>query len=91
MKKSKHRSPRKIPDQKGRYISTPSEFLPSGAARTKRSAEQMAAGAPFGLDYPATQVGVAGGITVFYDPSLGANGLALAQQMLGVVLAPAKI
>jgi hypothetical protein len=51
----------------------------------------MAAGAPFGLDYPATQVGVAGGITVFYDPSLGANGLALAQQMLGVVLAPAKI
>ena len=41
-----------------------------------------------GLDYPATQVGVAGKVTVFYDPALGAQGLALANQMLGAVVGP---
>ena len=65
------------------------EFLPHGATRPQRTPEQIAAaGGPAGLDYPATQVGVTGQITVSYDPSLGAQGLALAQQLLNVVSAP---
>jgi hypothetical protein len=64
------------------------EFLPPGTTRPQRTAEQLAAAAPMGLDYPATQVGVTGNITVSYDPSLGAPGLALAQQLLNVVAAP---
>jgi hypothetical protein len=40
------------------------------------------------LDYPATQVGVVGNITVSYDAALGAQGLALAQQLLGAVSWP---
>jgi hypothetical protein len=66
------------------------EFLPSGVARRERPAEEIAAAAPFGLDYPVTQVGVAGSITVFYDPSLGPQGLSLATQMLNVVMGPYK-
>jgi hypothetical protein len=64
------------------------EFLPQGVTRRERTAEQIAAAEPFGLDYPATQVGVVGNITVSYDPDLGAQGLALAQQMLNVVGGP---
>ncbi len=67
------------------------EFLPHGATRPQRTPEQIAAAAangPVGFDYPATQVGVTGKITVSYDPSLGAPGLALAQQLLNVVSAP---
>ena len=70
-------------------MSNPREFLPHGASRPQRTAEQLAAaGGPAGLDYPVTQVGVTGQITVSYDPSLGAQGLALAQQLLNVVSAP---
>lgn len=64
------------------------EFLPSGVARKVRTAAQIAAAAPHGLDYPVTQVGVVGNITVSYDPSLGAQGATLATQMLSVVSAP---
>jgi hypothetical protein len=64
------------------------EFLPPDSARAKQTAEQLNAGQPFGFDYPATQVGVTGNITVSYDPALGASGLALAQNLLKVVLAP---
>ncbi|HEV2487950.1 MAG TPA: hypothetical protein VGT08_20690 [Terracidiphilus sp.] len=64
------------------------EFLPSGVTRKVRTAEQIAAAAPLGLDYPVTQVGVVGNITVSYDPSLGSQGLTLATHMLGVVSGP---
>jgi hypothetical protein len=66
----------------------PSEFLPSGAVRKERTAEHIAAAAPFGFDYPATNVGVAGNITVAYDPNLGPKGQALASQLLTMVQAP---
>ena len=64
-----------------------SEFLPSGSTRKVRTAEQLAA-ASVGFDYPVTQVGVVGNITVDYDPSLGAKGLTLATQLMNVVGAP---
>jgi hypothetical protein len=69
-------------------VATSLELLPHGGTRKERSAEQIAAAAPLGLDYPATQVGVVGNITVSYDPALGAQGLALAQQMLTSVAGP---
>jgi acylphosphatase len=63
------------------------EFLPNRAVRKARTAEQLNAAAPH-LDYPATQVGTVGNMTLFYDPSLGAQGLALAQQFLNVANRP---
>src|ERR1700693_3867509 len=57
------------------------EFLPHGAVRKARTPEQLNAAAP-SLDYPATLVGSVGNMTLFYDPALGAPGLALAQQFL---------
>jgi hypothetical protein len=63
------------------------EFLPQGVVRKARTPEQMNAAAP-SLDYPATQVGTVGNMTLFYDPSLGAQGLALAQQFLNVANRP---
>ncbi len=63
-------------------------FLPSGAARKERTAEQIQAAAPFGFDFPATQVGVAGNVTVSYDPSLGTQGKTLATELLNVVAGP---
>src|ERR1022692_3616675 len=60
------------------------EFLPSVAARQERTLAQMATAEP-GFDYPFTQVGVTGNITVGYDPALGQQGLSLATQMLGAV------
>ena len=65
-----------------------SEFLPVGSTRKVRTAEQLTAAAAVGFDYPATQVGVVGNITVDYDPALGAQGLTLATQLLNVVSAP---
>jgi hypothetical protein len=62
------------------------ELLPPGGKRKKRSEEQIAAAAAF--DYPATQVGTTGNITVSYDTALGAKGLALAQQFLASVTGP---
>ena len=63
------------------------ELLPRGGKRKERTPEQIAA-APTGFDYPVTQVGVVGNITVYYDPALGAQGLQLAEQMLNRVGGP---
>lgn len=64
------------------------EFLPHGAARKERTAEQIKAAVETRLDYPATKVGTVGNITVYYDPSLGQQGLDLATQMLNFVIDP---
>ncbi len=64
------------------------ELLPPGGKRKQRTADQIAAAAPFSLDYPATQVGTVGNVTVAYDPALGAQGLALAQQLFHAVIGP---
>ena len=60
------------------------ELLPIGGKRIPRAAHAT----PSGLDYPATQVGVTGNITVSYDPALGSQGKALAQQLLNSAAAP---
>jgi hypothetical protein len=65
----------------------PKEFLSQAMVRKPRTQEQINAATP-GLDYPATQVGTAGNMTLFYDPSLGAQGLSLAQQFLAVAYRP---
>jgi hypothetical protein len=64
------------------------ELLPPGGRRQERTAEQLAAADTVRLDYPATQVGVTGNVTVLYDPALGPQGLALAKQMLNAVTSP---
>jgi len=64
------------------------ELIPLGGRRKERSMDQITSAARMGLDYPVTQVGVVGNITVYYDPALGSQGLALAQQMLHAVSAP---
>lgn len=64
--------------------STQREFLPTEIKRKKSAG----VGGPLGFDYPATQVGVNGNITVYYDTSLGAQGLSLAEQMVGAVINP---
>jgi len=64
------------------------ELLPQGGSRKPLPARPAGEEALPALDYPATQVGVVGNITVSYDPALGAPGLALAQQMLNVVAGP---
>lgn len=64
------------------------EFLPYGKVRTPRSPDVVSAAAGTGFDYPATQVGVAGKVTVYYDQSLGTQGESLATQLLGRVVAP---
>ena len=67
---------------------TPKELLPPGGQRQPRTPDQIAAAASSGLDYPATQVGVVGNITVSYDSSLGSQGLDLAQQLLNSASGP---
>ncbi|MHB1605277.1 MAG: hypothetical protein ACYCTV_02640 [Leptospirales bacterium] len=64
------------------------KLLPPGGKRRKRSTGQIAAAALAGFDYQVIQVGMAGSITVSYDPSLGKPGLALARQMLRSVTGP---
>ena len=63
------------------------EFLPSGAVRKARTAEQFAGATP-AFDYPATFVGTVGNISVYYDSNLGAKGLSLAQQFKNVASRP---
>jgi acylphosphatase len=63
-------------------VGVPREFLPQGATRSRSGS--MLTGDP---SLTAT-VGTVGSITVTYDTSLGAKGLALAQQFLGVALRP---
>ena len=62
------------------------ELLPTGGARRERTADEIAAASTF--DYPATQAGVSGNVTVYYDPSLGPPGFALAQQLLNAIAGP---
>jgi len=64
------------------------ELLPPGGMRKERTAEQITAARITGFDYPATQVGAVGNITVYYDAALGAPGLSLATQMVSAVTAP---
>jgi len=64
------------------------EFLPQGTTRPQRTSEQLKAAAALGFDYPVTQVGVVGNITVSYDPSLGSKGQTLATQLFDVVRGP---
>lgn len=64
------------------------ELLPAGGRRKERTAEQRTAAATSGFDYPATRVGAAGDVTVYYDPALGAAGLSLATEMVNAVAAP---
>lgn len=63
------------------------EFLPPGTERAEKPAEQVKAGGAPAFDYPATQVGVVGNVTLYYDSSLGAPGLSLARQMLNFLIA----
>lgn len=63
------------------------ELLPKGAVRKPRPPAVIAAAAGTAFDYPVTQVGVAGKVTVYYDPSLGSPGQSLATQLLARVVA----
>ncbi len=40
------------------------------------------------FDYPATEVGVSGKVTVYYDPALGSSGLSIAKQLLAHAATP---
>jgi hypothetical protein len=64
------------------------ELLPVGGKRIPRTADQVTTS---GLDYPVSQVGVTGNITVSYDPALGSQGEALAQQLLNSATAPYNV
>jgi hypothetical protein len=64
------------------------ELLPRGGKRRKRTQPEIAQAAASGLDYPATQVGVNGNVAVAYDPSLGPQGLTLAQRLLNAAAGP---
>jgi hypothetical protein len=64
------------------------ELVTLSGKRQERTAEQSKAAEGSMFDYPATQIGVAGNVTVSYDPSLGAPGLSLGQALLSSVVAP---
>lgn len=66
------------------------KLLPPGGKRKKRTSQEIQLADGTGFDYPVTQVGVVGNITVYYDPSLGGAGLALARGMLKSVSGPYK-
>jgi hypothetical protein len=64
------------------------ELLPPKGGRKERMQAELAKAAIDQFDYPTTQVGVVGNVTVYYDPALGAAGLSLAKQMLNSVSGP---
>jgi hypothetical protein len=64
------------------------ELIPPGGRRKERTAAQKAAAATRKFDYPASQVGSAGKITVYFDPTLGSKGQSLATQLLNAVTGP---
>lgn len=68
------------------WMSYRRELLPRGGKRKTRTEQELAAATP--LDYPATQVGKTGNITVAYDSALGSQGLTLAKELLNAVAAP---
>jgi len=61
------------------------EFLPHGATRRPEVQELQAQATAAAFDYPSTLVGTAGSVTVYYATSLGTQGQALAQSVLGFV------
>jgi hypothetical protein len=61
---------------------------PLGGAIKTRSPDEVSRAADTGFDYPATQVGVAGDVTVMYDPDLGQPALDVAHKLLGAVATP---
>jgi hypothetical protein len=63
-------------------------MLPPGGAIQSRTHQQLAAAAGTDFDYPATEVGAAGDITVMYDPDLGQEGLDLAKKLLTAAATP---
>ena len=63
------------------------QSLASDVTRAAPTPEQPAAANP-GFDFPVVQVGVAGNITVYYDPDLGSEGEGLATNFLSLVTAP---
>ena len=69
-------------------MNTRRELLPLGVRRRERTAEEIARAGPSRFDYPATRVGAAGNVTLYYAPSLGDPGRALAAQMVKAVTAP---
>lgn len=64
------------------------KLLPPGGKRKKRSSQEIQLAAGTGFDYPVSQVGVVGNVTVSYDPLLGGAGLALAKGMIKSVSGP---
>ena len=62
------------------------ELLPPGGKRRSPTQRELAAAAP--LDYPATQVGKKGNITIAYDSALGPEGLTLAKQLVNASAGP---
>src|SRR5437764_6219687 len=64
------------------------ELLPPKGGRKERKQAELAKVTVDQFDYPATQVGVVGNVTVYYDSALGAAGLSLAKQMLNSASGP---
>lgn len=64
------------------------ELLPRGAKRKPRPQSVVDAAAGTSFDYPVTQVGAAGNVTVYYDPSLGTQGETLAKDLLARTVTP---
>jgi hypothetical protein len=54
----------------------------------ERTGEQIARAATTSFDYPVTQAGAAGNVTVYYDTDLGAPGQLLAAELVNNVTAP---
>jgi hypothetical protein len=69
-------------------MSSRREFLPRGGYRRERTREEIAQARVVKFDYPAQKVGATGNVTVYYSPSLGGQGLALATQMVKAVARP---
>ena len=63
-------------------MATKREFLPPTVVR------QAVEAAVAGFDYPSTEVGTAGNISVYYATSLGTSGQTLANALLGQVTGP---
>ena len=69
-------------------MSTRREFLPQRSNRRERTRQEISRARRAQFDYPAQKVGTAGAVTVYYSPSLGDQGLALATQLVGRVVTP---
>ena len=68
-------------------MNTRKELLPTGL-RPIRDHARATTAAGAGYDYPTTNVGTSGSVTVLCDPALGNAGLDLARRLLARVGAP---